>query len=485
MILLPASERPSVLRSITAGFARCVFLALSLAGFVSLVGCTTYKQQNKFVDSWRRGDLATAEREATAKADKEAGGKDAIIWRLEQGAILRAQGKYEESNKAFDEAQEKIDEYAEKAKVKLAAEAGALLSNQANLPYRGRGYDGIMLNTYKALNFLAMHDPDKARVEIIRAYQRQQDAVEDHKRRIEKAQEELEGEKEKKRVEQARSDPNVQGRLNQAYSGLDSLKVYSDYVNPFSVYLDGLIFLANAAGSSDLERARKSFERVCAFAEGNHFVKEDLAMVEATVQGQSPGPVTYVLVESGLAPMRDQIRIDLPIIFSKVSYVGAAFPTLQLQGGRLHSLDVLANGTNQTAEPLASMDSIIAHDFKNELPTIITKTIAATVIKAAASYAANDAARKQGGELAGLFSQLGTAVFQIAVNIADLRTWTTLPKEFLLCRVPTPPDRKIELQTPGGAQKVSVTLDEGAMNLVFVKSISANGPLFVSQMKLK
>jgi hypothetical protein len=131
------------------------------------------------------------------------------------------------------------------------------------------------------------------------------------------------------------------------------------------------------------------------------------------------------------------------------------------------------------------MDSIIAHDFKNELPTIITKTIAAAVIKAAAGYAANDAARRQGGELAGLFSQLGTAVLQIAVNIADLRTWTTLPKEFLLCRLPTPPERKIELQTPGGAQKVSVALDEGAMNLVWVKSISASGPLFVSQMKLK
>jgi hypothetical protein len=234
-----------------------------------------------------------------------------------------------------------------------------------------------------------------------------------------------------------------------------------------------------------LERARKSFERVSAFAEKNQFVKDDLAMAEAAAQGQSAGPMTYVLVETGLAPMRDQIRIDLPILFSKLSYVGAAFPVLKLQEGQLGSMNVVANGTNSTTEPLASMDSIIAHDFKNELPTTITKTIAAAVVKAAASYAANDAARREGGELAGLFSQLGTAVFQIAVNIADLRTWTTLPKQFLVCRVPTPPDRKIELQTSGGAQKVSVTLDEGVMNLVYVKSISAGGPLFVSQMKLK
>ena len=131
------------------------------------------------------------------------------------------------------------------------------------------------------------------------------------------------------------------------------------------------------------------------------------------------------------------------------------------------------------------MDSVIAQDFKNELPTVITKTIAATVIKGAAGYAVNSAANQAGGHELGLFAQIATALYQLSVNIADLRTWLTLPKEFLLCRIPTPADRKIELQTPNGAQRVVVTLDEGVMNLVYVKSMVASGPLFVSQMKLK
>ncbi len=467
------------------GRLSAVLLALSVAAVAALTGCATYSQQNRFAGYWASGDLAAAEKEATLKAEKEAGGKDAIIWRLEQAAILRALGRYEESNKAFDQAQEKIDAYAEGAKVKLGSETAAMFSNLANLPYRGRAYDGIMLNTYKALNYLALREPDKARVEIIRAYQRQQDAVEENKRRLAKAQEELEAEKEKQRIEQAQKDPNVQGRLNHAYSGLDTLKVYADYVNPFTVYLDGLIYFAGATSASDIEHARKSIERVAAFAGNNRFVKEDLAMVEAATQGRHADPVTHVIVETGRAPVRDQIRIDIPILVSKLSYVGAAFPTLEPQGGQLSALNVMANGTNLTTEVLASMDSIIAQDFKNELPVIITKTIAAAVVKAAASYAANDAANKEGGDLAGLFSQLGTAMFQIAVNIADLRTWTTLPKEFLVCRFPTPADRKIELQTAGGAQKVTVTLEESPMNLVYVRSISAGGPLFISQLKLK
>lgn len=448
-------------------------------------GCSTYTQQNKFAHSWEHSDLTSAEKEATIKADKAAGGKDAIIWRLEQASILRAQGKYEESNKAFDDAQEKIDKYAEEAKVKVGSEIGAMLSNQASLPYRGRAYDGIMLNTYKSLNYLALGEPDKARVEIIRAYQRQQDAVDDNKRRIEKAQEDLESQKEKERIKKAEGDPNVQGKLTQAYSGLDTLEVYSDYVNPFTVYLDGLIYSTQATGSSDWEHARKSFERVAAFAGNNRFIKQDLQLIEAGMNGTPLSPMTYVILETGRAPIRDQVRIDIPIIVSRLSYIGASFPTLQPQGGQLTGLRVVANGTNETTEPLASMDAVIGNDFKNELPTVITKTIAATVIKAAASYAANEAANKEGGELAGLLSQISTAVFQIAVNIADLRTWTTLPKQFQVCRIPTPADRKIDLEAVDAAQKVSMTLDEGVINLVFVKSISASGQMIVSQMKLK
>jgi uncharacterized protein len=465
-------------------YSRQVFIPV-LGLLAGLCGCTTYNQQNKFAADWRRGDLASAETAATAKAEKEARGKDAIIWRLEQAAILRAQAKYEESNQAFDQAQGEIDRHAEAAKVKVASETGAFLSNQANLPYRGRAYDGIMLNTYKALNYLELRQPDKARVEIIRAYQRQQDAVEESKRRIEKAQEELEAEKQKERIQRTRKDPKVQGSLDQAYSGLDTLKIYGDYVNPFTVYLDGLIYLANAEGSSDLERARKSFERVSAFTGNNRFVMADLAATEAVLNGKSIPPTTYVIFENGVAPVRNQIRIDLPILFTRVSYVGAAFPTLEVQGGQINGLEIIAGAVHEKTEPLASMDSVIGLEFKNELPTIITKTISAAVVKAAAGYAANETAHQQAGEIGGLLSQLGTAVLQMSVNIADLRTWTTLPKEFQVARIATPPDRKIELKSVGAAQKVSVTLDEGVINVVFVKSIHANGPMFVSQMKLK
>jgi hypothetical protein len=459
---------------------------LFFAAVVGLLatGCSTYQQQNHVIQLWHQNNLTNAVVEATKMADKNAKNKDAIIWRLEQGAVLRGAGKYQDSNVAFDKAQEKIDQYAQKAKVRVGQEASALLSNQANLDYEGRSYDGIMLNTYKALNYLQLGEPDKARVELIRAYQRQQDAVEDNKRRIEKVQEEAAQSKDKATMDKAQQDPKFQSQMQAACAGLDRLKPYANYVNPFTVYLDGLFFMANAADASDLERAHKSLERVAGFADGNDYVKQDLAALDDLMKGKPLPPTTYVIFETGCAPVRGQIRIDIPIILANVSYVGAAFPTLKFQGNYVPSLTVTANGTSQTTSLVASMDSVIGLDFKNEMPVVVIKTIAATVIKAVAAYAANEAARRQ-GDFASFVSQIVTVGYEMAVNIADTRTWTTLPKEFQVCRIPMPPDRKIELETPGGGQKTSVTIADGTINIVYVKSINPGTPLLVTQMNLK
>jgi hypothetical protein len=468
-----------------AGFKPCVqsLLLAAVAGLLA-TGCKTYQQQNKVIQYWQRGDLTNAVVEATKTADKNAGNKDAIIWRLEQGAVLRANGQYEDSNKAFETAQEKMDDYAQKAKVRLGQETGALLSNQANLDYEGRAYDGIMLNTYMALNYLALGEPDKARPELIRAYQRQQDAVQDNQKRIEKVQDEAAKSKDSAAIQRAQNDPGLQAQIQNSSTNLNSLKPYAPYVNPFTVYLDGLFFMADAADSSDLERARKSFERVVEMAPDNGYVKQDLGMVDNLINGKPLPPTTFVIFETGCAPVRDQIRIDIPIIVTKVSYIGAAFPTLKPQWNYVPSLTVTVDGRTLDTALVSDMDSVIGLDFKNEMPIVITKTIAATVVKGVAAYAANQAANQQ-SDWAGLLMQIGTAVYQAAVNISDERTWTTLPKQFQVCHFPTPPDRKIELETPGGRQRIQMTIGDGTINLIYVKSINAAGPLLVSQMRLK
>ena len=316
--------------------------------------------------------MAGAERAAAHKVKSDGDGKDGIIWRLEYGTVLRAAGKYEESNTQFDQAEAKINKYSEEAKIKLGDETLALLSNQAELPYRGRTYDGIMLNTYKALNFIKQGDIEKARVEFNRAAQRQKDAVEDNQKAIKKTQDAINKRdaSERKQIDRAKNDSAVNSQLGANYTELNGLKAYGDYVNPFTDYLYGLFYMTTAAEPSDLDKAAWSLKRASSCAPENRFVKADVDALDGVMQGKAIAPTTYVIFETGRAPVRDQFRIDIPIIVTSVSYVGAAFPVLRFQGGYASSLTVRGAGVEERSELLCSMDSVIGNDFKNELPTI-------------------------------------------------------------------------------------------------------------------
>ena len=453
-------------------------------------GCASYTAQTQKVSqSWDMGNFQAAAIQITQEADKRGNSKDAIIWRLEQGAVLRAAERFEESNQAFDKAEELINKYEEAAKMSVSREALATVTNLTTLPYEGFAYDKIMMNTYKALNYLQMGDSEKARVEFNRAFQRQDDAVHINTKRIEKAIEE--GNKQNYNVDLAKvnRDGKFKSQFDNYYGDLDQFKAYAVYVNPLTVYLDGLYFMTHATGGSDLEHSRKSFDRVLGMIGENKYIRQDMETLQQVVNGKPIPATTYVFFETGQAPEREQIRIDLPlfIITPGVPYVGAAFPKLKYRGDYLSALNVFHDGKTEAALLLSNMDAVVAREFKNELPTIITKTLIASAIKAGATYGAYAGATNGGKKNTGvgLAVLIAGTIYQVAMNQADLRTWTTLPKEFHFCRIHTPSDRKIELEPPYSGRKTPVIIYEGGVNVVWAKSVNRNSPLLVTQFKLK
>jgi hypothetical protein len=445
-------------------------------------GCRTYRDQSAPMrEAWLRGDYVLAAEQYGRQADKKKDGGQGIIWQLEAGTAYRVITNYPTSNRYFDAAAAHIAEYEKKARVRLSNELGATMSNQQNRPYEGRSYDKIMLHTYKALNYLALGEIERARPELIRAYQRQQDAVRENARRIARAREAERQSEHRQQIEAARKDPTFSAALKNIESATEGFRFYADYVNPFTVYLDGIYFRHASTGPSDWERARKSLRRVLEVAGDNPFVRAELK--DFARPPFAHAPITYVILETGQAASREEERIDVPIIVSTVSYVGAAFPKLVFHDDYLRSLSVQAGDTEAQTALIADMDAIIALDFKNEWPAIVTRTIISAVAKGAAAYAANESAR-QADESFGLFVQLMTALTQMALNIADTRSWTTLPKQFQVARVPTPENRTLTLRTPDGREQ-AVKLVEGVVNVVYVRAVTSSSPLVISQFKLK
>ena len=72
--------------------------------------------------------------------------------------------------------------------------AAAIVTNDNIVPYVGEEYDGIMVNTYKALNFMALGKEDDARVEFNRAIERQRRAADKFAQDIKKLDKEIEKE---------------------------------------------------------------------------------------------------------------------------------------------------------------------------------------------------------------------------------------------------------------------------------------------------
>ena len=459
-------------------------LGLALLCLITAQGCRTYATKTESVRSaWANGQPDLALKEFTNRVKSAGDGRDGVIWRLEEATALRAVGRFEESNRAFEQAEARMAEYANRARVRVGNEAMSAMTTPANLPYEGRSYDRIMAATYRALNSLALGRPNDARPALFKAYQYQQDAVAENARRIERAQAETTNSSHAATVQRTQSNPQFQRQVDTLYKPVAQLRPYAEYVNPFTVWLDGIFFLAQAQDFSDLERARKSLERTLSFAPENPYVRADLDAANRRLQGGPPEAVTYIVFESGLSAIRQQVRIDIPIIFANVSYIGSAWPVLQTRGGNALTLAATTSGTRLNTATVASLDSVIARDFEDEKPAIITRTLVSTLAKGAAAFVANEAASQQDEGL-GALVRLATMAYQASVNIADTRSWTTLPKEFQIARIPTPPDRQLQI-LEGNQPPVTVAIEDGLSQIVYVRSVGGNRPLQVIQSRLK
>ncbi len=279
-------------------------------------------------------------------------------------------------------------------------------------------------------------------------------------------------------VERARRDPRVNRQVETLLAPVEQeMRAYAPYVNPFAVFLEGLYFMHTAYDASDLERARVSMRRVAGMS-ASAALDEEADRAERAAAGDPPGPATYVILETGRAATRDEVRIDIPLylVSGRVGYIGAAFPQLRFHGGHLRSIEVEADGASRSTVTVCRMDSVIAREFHDEWPAVLTRTLLASATKAVAGYALERAAEEH-GELARAIARLVSIGYQVAVNRADLRSWTTLPKEFQFVRIENPPDGSLILRA--GNEKRRVEIEPDQVNIVYVRSVSASSPLHI------
>ena len=167
--------------------------------------------------------------------------------------------------------------------------------------------------------------------------------------------------------------------------------------------------------------------------------------------------------------MKDDFSLTLPFVVEKnIVTTSVALQTLKKREASFP--DVKVNGV-QTTE-VVDLDNIIATEFKINMPAMVTKALAQTIVKTTlnVAVASND---KTGG-----FLSLGSSVLTALTNNADVRSWRGLPKSISVAMVEN--KGSINIKNPQGDEIYTNTLDKNKNALVIVRSFAPNLPSNVS-----
>ncbi|MCJ7764770.1 MAG: hypothetical protein MUP09_02395, partial [Thiovulaceae bacterium] len=254
-----------------------------------------------------------------------------LLWYLNAGLAYRFDHENSASIKAFDESEWLIKHYQEQLlNSDFGQGASSLFVNDTTAPYVGTQYDGVMANTYKAIDYMAIGDEEGARVEFNRAIDRQRRAKAYYAELIEKNREAI-----KKKARSGNTGVDVDGSMPQAqrvlaekYPSLYSFEAYPDFINPMVSYVAGLF----ALGEGDNKKAFGLLKEAYGMNKENSYIAEDLAYADALLDGALPSkePLVWVVIEDGLAPVKDEWRLDVPVFIfsSNVNFVSLALPRI-------------------------------------------------------------------------------------------------------------------------------------------------------------
>ena len=449
-------------------------------------GCVSshYDRSENFQFSWKIGDYKSAAGEAE-QLSQNGPKRDRLLYKLEEGSVKRLAGDLSGSVDALEEASAEYDRWFGvhlETEARVSEAFTSVLGSAEWKPYKSRVYERVMMRVYQALNYLQLDEIGRARAEIFKSRQAIEDSREIWKKELQSAQSEMK----KKGVD---LDQGINGQEENLLKS-ERLRIRAmvpsnlpEYVNPAAIYLESLYFLRTGTQREDFDKAAFSLRQLASLFPENQSIQEDfLGAKKGTPQPES---VTYVFFETGRAPVRVEKRFDLPIVFfanqSRIPYLGIALPSLKTNDQFLSGLRINATTLDQPVQTkvLADMDAIVAKEFDKNYPIELSRAISGALVKGGIQYLATDSVRSEDDTTRAIVG-FGIGLLAHATTKADLRAWTTLPKQIQFCKIKTPKDKKLTLSSVGATFKKEVALNPTAStNLVWVRSVSAHTPVKV------
>ncbi|HEF8120753.1 TPA: hypothetical protein SBC74_001194 [Campylobacter jejuni] len=379
---------------------------------------------------------------------------DVIYTGLNAGLIARNCGDFNKSNVFFDAVEEsyKYDVDLENVSPKAAKFIGTTLLNDNIVDYDGSLYERIMVNIYKALNYMEEDDYENARVEFNRALMRQDKAKED--KNYDKNMNE--------------NSKVIEEQYDNLFKEFDTTK---NFINPYATYLASIFFFMD----KDYRKAADLFREVAIIYPKNKTIKKEAKIFKeyaTKIKVKKAKKYVFVVYENGFGVVKDEFALTLPfIVDKKIISTNIALQTLKKREASFVNLNINGQNTNDFVD----LDNIVATEFKINMPAMIAKALAQTIIKTTLNVAlANN-------DSTGGWLSLATAVATAATNKADVRSWRGLPKSIAIATIEN--DGNLEIKDPQGNILFQKSLDKNKNVLVIVRSFASYLPASVAIME--
>ncbi|MDH0305155.1 MULTISPECIES: hypothetical protein [unclassified Pseudomonas] len=444
--------------------SRALTLA-TLVAAVQLTGCSILRnydselQETNMQLAAGNVDAALALLENNNKGEH----KD-LLYYFEKGELLRSKGDLKGSQDAWRSADSVVFQWEESVRLdtdKYLSQFGSYLVNDKVRRYEGYDYEKVMLTTQMALNLLAQNDFDGARTEIKKTHERE--AIIADLRDKEYLKREEEAEKEGIRTEYK----DLQGYPVASLDAPEVLSLKNSYQSAFSHYLSGYVY--EALGERGL--AAPGYRKAAELRPNTPLLEQALLDLDKNSAKADESDVLIVL-QTGLAPARDSIRIPLPLpIQDNLVITPLSFPVIRNDTSTAPLGAVRLDDQALALTALNSTSAMSRRALRDDMPGIILRTSVRAISRGVAQKNLNKT-----NPMAGLVVGIASSVLEGA----DTRTWRTLPDETLVARVRLKPGaHHLNLPSNLGGSQVTVKVDRPyqVVNLrVIGNRVFAGGP---------
>ncbi len=438
-----------------------------LAVAVSLTtGCASYVASNLELRTMLE---ARDYQNALDRIDSRQGGRDRLLELLQRGHVLHYAGRFDESNAAFQAAEDLAAELYTRS---ISQAAASLIVNDLTIDYRGKPFELAMAPFYRAFNYLSLGDADAAQVEARKATLALADAVEATIRGIERPDD--------RRIARKLQDSGFlhwfSGMIFESEGAAnDAFVAYRNAARAYLAHRDLIGIAPPVDLGRDLERVGLTFgfrdevEELRATATAT-------ALFPASAAGpRQPGGEVVFVLESGWIAPRDQVKLNVPILdidrryssnedwaWGLVNRAGpgwtrsydvdieywltVAVPTMgRADPGPVASVRLSAGGAGVESLPADDLSRRAEATLEAEMGQILFKAFLRGLVK----YAATEAAANEDAT-AGVLVNL----FGVLTERADTRCWLTLPARLSVARLRLPVGRhelRVDYLGPSGS----------------------------------